>query len=429
MKTAIAVFLLIFAACCVSAELSPHRQSAPPSRDISEQSPIEPIISDAGKAIDDGDCERAAHIVAFIIFAGREVAPAFLPDGFAARVRLLIDELKSLSPAYASKAARSALDFLALRCRLLKEGFFSDGSLCSNVKGLGFARFIADNTLAFEWFPEDDRIASLRVLFILDAAAAVAVAEGWMKSENSALLLAAINLIGVARLEKYGKTFEKRANDTKIRIELRIEYALAAERLGRQGLGVLKGLFLFADVQLAFRLRSMEALAALGSKTASPLFIRIIVKESPNPVLLAAVIEMLTVWREASLAPYVGRFLESKNQKLVRVSIRAIGRIGIVRLYPSVASVLSSSKNPAVQAEALKCLALTAERKYLPVVAAFIYNRVLAVRLEAALAVQKFSGNDFGLSRSMDTDEQEVIIRRIRVWWQERGENAQENEK
>ncbi len=432
MRRALPFLLLLLPLLFLPARSGGETVLAPPSPRASKSSApasatdVSSALDRAAALVERKDSAALRPLLAWLILVRDGVASPFRPSDFAARLESLLKDAATLDPALPRAALVDALRFRTLAARTAREGFERDEKLSARLRALPGAADIARRTASFEWFGEGDRAGALRLLYILEPRAALDLARPWLSSDNTALRIAAVRLFGLSGDASLGKRFGKLSRDTDLPPELRAEYALAAERLGAGGADLLASFLLSPDLETGLRMRCLSALAALGpAKGADPLM-RLVLSGGGDPLLVTRALDLLASWKEPRLTPHLSRFLEKGGPEMKAAAVRAVRLMKVARLYGAVAELLRSGDAGAPLAvECLRCLGESGlPGDMMPLVADFLYDKRFEVRIEAAFALQNLSGEDFGLRRGMDPRELEIILRKVRVWWQERKKAA-----
>ncbi|MFA4986555.1 MAG: HEAT repeat domain-containing protein [Candidatus Brocadiia bacterium] len=378
---------------------------------------VENSFARLSAAVASKDAAAALSTLTFLKLIGMEVAEPFRGAGFPARLSEAEGKAEEAFPGISRHALLRANSFIAIRSRLMVEGFSTDATLTSLAGEIPSAPWLCSSVALAEWFPEDTRIAALRCLLLLLEKGAEDIALAWMKGDNAALTLAAINYFGLAGNKEFAKIFSERAANAKLSFELRIEYALAAERLDASGIEVLRDILNSSPAPQEVRLRCIRALGALARDKSAPILLQYMLAETPDPLLLGPVINQLAEWKYEAIAPHLGRFIKAGDTQVQVAAIRAAGTLTISRLYPTIAEIMIFTSQAPVKTACIRTLSECAAAEYLPKIGEFLYDRDFSVRVETGLALQLLTGQDFGFIRNADAAENEAAIRKARVWW------------
>jgi HEAT repeat protein len=421
---AILLILLVLASAFIQAEskLNPPtpKNSPAPTASPAETMPtdIVGLLNTAAESLASGSVEDCIAKMAVLYLVQIEVSPHFLGERFPETLANLGESMEKLQGGICRTAKDAALSFIRLRTFLLTEGYDTEAAR-AEIAAVPQVTHIARSGVSLKRLPEDLRIASLRTLHLLGSQLAAQTAGSWLKAENSSLRLAAINLLGRLGNAAFEKDFSKLSRETDISVELRIEYALASARLGGAGSSVLRELLLAVSVPVAYRLRCIESLAALGRASAETAFAALLNSEGTDVRVLSAAMEWMAGWGTPELGAHLQRFLASKDANLRRSAVTAVGTMKAIRLLPDVSGILLDTKDPATKVACLRCISDCEAKNLMGTVAEYLYDESFPVRLEAALAVQGLSGRRFDLVRSASPDDQQRKIQNIRRWWQE----------
>lgn len=413
-------FALAFLTCLGEAEtsLKPPEKTKEPKADIPASTTVTDAIAEFDKAQIANDAAGATRALSYLLLIQQNVSPVFHPKDFEQIVADRIAVLDQIEPNASTIAKNDALRYLAFCERMLFEGVFENAELVESVMGDAACVWLATRAISFEMFSESVRLSALRILFISDSSAAFSIAEAWLKLRNIALQMGAVYVLGYTKSKLWGERFAKGAFDKNSPLELKIEYALAAERCGVQCRELLGDVLCSPGAGLPFRLRALEALVALGREVATPYLVKIVAAEAAESKLLLMVLEQLAEWNVTEIVPHLSRFFASPDKELKRAAVRVVRLLKVERFHQRVSELLTPDENPDVLVEVLRCLSDLGDKVHLAKIAEMLYTRDFKVRLEAALAVQKLWERDFGLLPNMEEAAQEVIIRRIRAEWQ-----------
>ncbi|GAB4150384.1 MAG: hypothetical protein Kow00107_00830 [Planctomycetota bacterium] len=378
------------------------------------------LLNTASESLAAKDIQGCLEKMAVLYHVRREAAPVFLGDNFEAIFKGIERDMEALSPGLPRMAEDIAIRFSMIRSRLLCEEYHSDKLLAAENERTPQFLYLSRAVVGLTFLAEDSRIAGLRLLHLSNSPAAGVTARLWLKESNTALRLAAVNLIGRTGSQEDEKAFDKLSRNDSEPMEIRVECALASARLGGTGAQLLRQTLLSYSAQAAIRLRCVEALSVLGRESAEPAFVSLLNSEDIDIRILSAAMRWMAQWGTPELGAHLPRFLASRDPDLKRSAIVAAGKMKAIRLLPDICAILENADSAALKIACIAAIADCDAEALAEKVSEYLYDASFPVRLEAALAIQAFSGKDFGLTRGVSPSEQQKIIHKIRVWWQER---------